>query len=264
MINAINYLSPIRYYSGNITEYDIKSANINCLIDAGMISIEEYKKLYKLPKQQREIEVGLMIKENPNIYTTISKKISEAKVYLFENNPIEDEQVLRIANDAVYIASDIQMKNLQYGDYIRFIPKSVSNIYLNLMSIIILIKYLDNGNIDIDVKGISNTELHNDFLSEIVSVILILEKSGIKDAINYLSVFIEKYLHYELPVTFYREFNSFSKYRINSNSNYIYNTFDYGIDATEKDKYNLDINYNYSILRELFSVLIEIYNIRIK
>ena len=129
---------------------------------------------------------------------------------------------------------------------------------------VILIKYLDNGNIDIDVKGISNTELHNDFLSEIVSVILILEKSGIKDAINYLSVFIEKYLHYELPVTFYREFNSFSKYRINSNSNYIYNTFDYGIDATEKDKYNLDINYNYSILRELFSVLIEIYNIRIK
>ena len=31
----------------------------------------------------------------------------------------------------------------------------------------------------------------------------------------------------------------------------------------ENDKYSLDINYNYSILRELWSILLEIYQMRI-
>ena len=41
--------------------------------------------------------------------------------------------------------------------------------------------------------------------------------------------------------------------------------YPYGLtDVQEDQKYDIDINYNYVILRELWSILFEIYNLRRK
>jgi hypothetical protein len=92
-----------------------------------------------------------------------------------------------------------------------------------------------------------------------MSTITLLERSSINDAIGYLSDICEQYLKRELPVGYYREFNSASLYKVS-----LYDV-SYGLyNASDLDKASIDINYNYTILRELWSILVEIYTLRTK
>ena len=264
IIQKQNYIHPSRYISGRIIEYDIKSANISMLRLQNIISQEDYERLSKMPKINREIEIGLMEKQDPSLYTAIQTGIRASKLKLADSNNIENPDVIvRIANDAVYINSPVELSKIQFGQYVLFKRKSEYRNMIRFGNIIIFIAVLENGDIDIDVKGISenNIPLHSDYiLSIIVSAVTMLEYSGVNVAINYVSNICEQYLHYQLPVGFYREFSPESSYRVKS-SDYFLNGF--GLyDVLENQKYQLDINYNYNILRELWSILIDIYNRR--
>jgi hypothetical protein len=85
-------------------------------------------------------------------------------------------------------------------------------------------------------------------LSIIVSIINTMEKSSVKDALALLNDIYKDYVNLRLDKGFYREFNSSSLYK--------YKDLDYG--AYYIDNINdIDISYNLSILRELWSILIE-------
>lgn len=266
-----NYLTPSRYISGRIVEYDIRSANISILRTKNIISEDEYINLYNMPKKQREIEIGLKIKNDSSIYESIKEGIKEARLELGKSNIINPDSIVRIANDAVYINSNIDLKNTKFGNYVEFRKKSAYNIMIQLYNIIIFLAFLPDGNLDIDVKGLGeeNIKLHEDYiLYTIISTIVIKERSGTIAAISYLTDICEKYIHYNLPVGYYREFNSESSYRLKYTipGNTVNMTrmpgYNLGINnVSEYDKNSLDINYNYSVLRELWSILIEFYNI---
>ena len=261
IISKQNYLTPSRYISGRIVEYDIKSANISVLRNNDIISQDDYEYLASLPKILREKEIGLREKADSTIYTKIQKGINEAKENLVSFNRVKPEQIVRIANDAVYINSNIDLDYLKFGDYIEFKPKSEYNVYCKLNKIIIFCKFNTDGNIHIDIKGIGdNMILHQNYMIyTIVSTITLLERSGVLDAIDYIVDICESYLKRELPVGYYREFNSESLYK----TNYLVGMNPYGLtDIQEWQKFDIDINYNYTILRELWSILFEIYNLR--
>lgn len=263
IIEKQNYLTPSRYLSGRIVEYDIKSANISVLRDQDIITEEDYQYLKNLPKINREIEIGLREKAEPSLYTDIQKGIKDAKRCLANFNQLEDDQIVRIANDAVYINSNIDLEYTRFGEYVEFKQKSEFDVYCNLCGILIFCRFLDDGNIDVDIKGIGNNMiLHQDYMVyTIVSTIALLERSGVEDAISYLSEICEQYVNRMLPVGYYREFNSNSIFRMPYNSEFGFG--DFGItNINEADKHILDINYNYTILRELWSILVEIYSIR--
>lgn len=263
IIQSQNYITPSRYISGRIIEYDIKSANISTLRMQNIISQDEYMRLSSLPKIDREVEIGLMEREDVTVYGAIQEGIRISKLALVDNNNIVNpDSIIRVANDAVYINTPIELKNTRFGDFIEFKKKSEARYIVNLNGILVLISVLPDGNIDVDVKGIrDNAKLHlNYMINIIVSSITLLENSGVNHAINYLSRICEDYLNFRLPVEFYREFSPESCYRIKSND-YFLNTL--GVDrAREIDKYQMDINYNYNVLRELWSILIDIYNRR--
>ena len=125
-----NYLHPSRYISGRIVEYDIKSANISTLRMQNIISEEDYIRLSNMPKINREIEIGLMIKNDKEVYNYIQKGIKSAKLALAKANSIDIESICRIANDAVYINSVSNLQRTKFGDYIEFKQKSEFNIML--------------------------------------------------------------------------------------------------------------------------------------
>ena len=159
-----NYLHPSRYISGRIVEYDIKSANISTLRMQNIISEEDYIRLSNMPKINREIEIGLMIKNDKEIYNYIQKGIKSAKLALAKANSIDIESICRIANDAVYINSVSNLQRTKFGDYIEFKQKSEFNIMLTLLNVIIFCKFMDDGNIDVDIKGIGdNMALHQNY-----------------------------------------------------------------------------------------------------
>ena len=65
--SKMNYLTPSRYVSGRIIEYDLEKANISILYSKGMIDKDKYDLLYNSPKMFREIMIGNMIKDNREI-----------------------------------------------------------------------------------------------------------------------------------------------------------------------------------------------------
>ena len=260
----VNYLTTTRYLSGRIVEYDLSAANISVMRDMDIISYADYIMLKSMPKNIREREVGLMEKRDPSLYEKISKGIKDAKLSLVSFNHIDDTQILRVANDAVYVNSPIDLKYTKFGDYLEFKKKSEYNSFLNLNGVIVLIKFGEDGNIHVDVKGLGiNSELHRNYMVySIISAIAILERSGIDDAIGYISELCERYLHRELSIEYYREFNPESMYKCIYRG--IFNDSEYAMSniVRDSDKQYIDISYNYNILRELWSILFEIYTLR--
>ena len=258
----LNYLTNMRYISGRIVEYDIKAANISVLRDRDIISEADYIMLSSMPKNIREREVGLMELRNPTLYDKIKEGIKDAKESFVSFNRIDDKQILRVANDAVYVNTPNDLKYTKLGKYIEFKPKSTFNSFLNINGTIVLVQFMPDGNIHADVKGIGkNSELHKNFMVyAIVSSIVMLERSSIEDAISYISDLCEKYLRRELSIEYYREFTPESLYRARYTG---YNGMQYGMTiAKDQDRDNIDISYNYNILREVWSILLEIYTMR--
>ena len=84
-----------------------------------------------------------------------------------------------------------------------------------------------------------------------------VQTSGVEIAMRMLKEFYLQYISYQLPVGYYRKFNSDSMFHIKSNS--IYNT-GFDIDnITEDNKNILDISYNISVLLELQKILSSMY-----
>ena len=61
--------------NGFIREYDLSKANINALYERGVIDKALYDNLYSADKSIREKHIGLMIRDNQNIYQEIQKGI---------------------------------------------------------------------------------------------------------------------------------------------------------------------------------------------
>ena len=246
----INYLCPERYVSGRITEYDIKQANINILLRSETIDRTEYDYLQSIPKQQREIIIGKKIKEDKSIDKVIKKGISDCKVALFDTNNIRSYEVIRIANDAVYI-NRVNPLNITKFDNVEFVPKSISNTYLKLRDLLFFINY-ENNNINVDIKGLgTNYDIHQPIISLIVNIVYDLELNGVKSAISQLQNIIDDYINKRLGIEYYREFNVRASYHV-INTPFYLSTLDYLRDE-------IDINYNLFMLRELLSILYENY-----
>ncbi len=251
-----NYINPLRYISGRIVEYDMKAANVSILFDKGVIDYDSYVQYNMLPKDIREKEIGLLIKHDRSIYDTIAGGIKEYRIKFGEVNNIDSLQICRISRDAIYINTSTDLPITQMSNVVEFRPKSISNVMLTLGKIIIFVSLVNNG-ISIDVKGLGNSyTLHQNYMLNIIgSVIYYIERSEIKDALNFLSSIIDQYINKELDIGYYRNFNSGSTYTLYI-GDYVYDVLE--IDPTYLD--NIDINCNLTVLRELWSICIELYN----
>ena len=250
IVESVNYVIPLDYISGRISEYDIKKANINILLKNNVISEGHYKYLESLPKYDREVYIGKMIRSNTYIGECIKFGIIEAKKVLFTSNYVNIDEIIRIANDAVYIN---RLDDLYFTkfDNIEFIKKSEWTNFVKLNKSLLLFININGSSMNIDVKGINNLELHEPLISVLANVILTLERSGIDNAISDLSNFIEDYIDLKLDVSYYRELNSFGNFKIKDKNFYISDT---SISVND-----IDINYNLNLLRKFMSILYNLY-----
>lgn len=254
LANKVSYEAPRDYISGRITEYDLRAANINCLKHLGLISDNEYNYFLNLPKWNREVEVGHLQRENISIYNAISDEIKRVKYNFLVANHIDPSSIVRIANDAVYINSFINLQYLFFDDTYEFRIKGQYNVMMRLGKNITLFVRLDDNNYDVDVKGINDNKLflHESFLSFLCNIIFNIERVGIKEAIKLYNDFYEKYVKRELDINYYREFNAASLYRHKSGF----------LMSQIQDVKDLRIDYNLYLLRELWSILLSLTKIK--
>lgn len=261
-----NYKSSIKYLINTyIREYDLSKANINALLYTGRINREEYNRLYSLNKKDREVLVGLMIKEDNTIYKSISDGIEEARKRLFVSNQIEDHEVLSIRNDAVFVQGRL-LQYTSFKDFV-FVMKNEYTMYLKLQELEIF--YSDTININtgelvtnIDIKGMSeyNMSLHsNGLLGLICDTCYRLQREKIESTMSWIIDIYEKFIKRELPKEYYRTFDHNSGYNIPTfiRSAYLFDIDDSMISV-------VDINRNLLILRDIVSIISDIYRTKIK
>ena len=262
----LNYKTSIKYLVNTyIREYDLSKANINALLYTKRISSDEYNKFLSMNKKDREVFIGLMIRNDRSIYKDIQNGIIEAKRKLFIANSIEDFEVVSIKNDAVFTHGRL-LQNIQFPPF-EFKIKNEYTIYIQLQELEIY--YGDSidpysGEIltNLDVKGISDDNLllhQNGMLDLICETCYRIQRERIEDTMNWISQIYEKFIKRELPKDYYRNFDAFSMYKIHT-----FMRVASLVDIDSSMVECLDINRNLSILRDLVSIVSDIYRMKIK
>lgn len=260
-----NYITNEKFVTNRrIFEYDISKANINILYSKAIIDKDLYDLLYRKDKKSREIYIGYFIKDNmekhnKNYGKVIREGIEEMRKKFFSENDIRDDEVIRIANDAIYVTRPYECTrtSFKFDDNDHFIEFKLKNEFQTMVKLgTVVIFIYDNGyNYNIDVKGIGDEllDLHKPMLSAILNLINCIEKTDKNTAMREFYNLYIPYMNMELPAEYYREFNNFSSYRFHGLKEFGLMNYDFNMNSN----YKLDISYNQNILRELYGLIID-------
>lgn len=247
--NRMNMTTDFPYIiSQYIREYDISKCNINMLFLKNQISAELYEHLYNSDKNYREVYIGNMIKENPSIYSFIKSGIIEYRNRLFKENNINEEDIVSIKSDAVFIVNKV-LDNTIFDNLVEFKNK---NVYTSFLKIKNLELYYNINTDNIDVKGIKDDKLekHNDYIIDFIkTLIYLIEMNDLNIAISIINEIYFKYINFDLDLGYFRTFDNQSTFIIDDIKNY---KFDLPI-TEDKTKYN--IYENISVLMEFNKIV---------
>lgn len=256
-----NYRSGAHFLiDGLIREFDITKANISVLRDANVLSESQYRYFLQCPKLEREIAIGKMEGNNPEISKIKKEGITQARKAFMTLNGIQDSEVLEIRNDSISIIGNRPINVLQVSDRVFFREDGRYTSYYHLGTI----DYYYYANIienieHLAIKGMSDEaiQLHQNFMLDLLNELFYRAQfEGVKSAIPILNSFYKSYIAKELPVGYYRELTAQSMYKLN-NASMISSIY---IDmVTEHEKPAIDISENEKVLRELNRIFASIY-----
>lgn len=242
------YTKKVKWLIHEIFEYDISKANISILLQYGYISEREFNMYAQMNRLQRQIAIG-RLQQDPKYARVINDGFVEARKALILTNNIQDEDIISIKKDALYVLN--RLNHTDFG-YIRFTLRGNYSIFLYCKGLEIYFYYNEReDDYNIEIKGINDDKLylHQDYISFICDVLRLVQKNNVKDAIQLMMEFGKQYNAGSLPISYYREFNADSMYRIGN----------FGmLDANESYKSVLNPSYNYQFNTELFGILTEI------
>lgn len=261
---SVNYKTPMRYFVNTyIREYDLSKANINALLYTGRITQEERDIYLAMDKMEREVKIGLWIKKDKSVYKDIQSGIIEAKRRLVRANDIEDLDVVSVKNDAMFIVGK-ELKETEFPPF-KFSMKNVYTMYIQLCDLEVYYgdsvnPYHSTVDTNIDVKGISDELIllhQGGMLDLICDTCYKLQREDIRDIMRWIELIYQSYIRRELPKEYYRSFDSFSGYTIRTS----YQTMSLGEIDDTMIQY-IDINRNLLVLRDLMSIISDIYHRR--
>lgn len=255
-----NYLIDLPYIiSTNIYEYDIRKANINVLRALNYIDQDYYNKLNSMPRMERQMEIGYMIRSNSEIYKILDTGIKHYKKLLFESNNLEYGSILSIKNDAVFVIGN-KLKYTQFSNEfntVEFVLKNNYTSYYKIQNIEIYFKSdMINGRLIIDIKGLGEKiDLHRQFIGWIAEILSMIEVGDLEMALNDIQIFYNHYINRTLPIEYYRQLDPMSMYVIQTDTAY-YSTMTLPPAA---DKRALNINCNLQVIRTLYGYVSQLY-----
>lgn len=286
--NKTNYISEFIDFiiSKCIVEMDIQKANISVLAHKGIISPEQYLNLFRSDRNKRLVHVGLMQRDDPEITECLKSGITEIRKTIFDIFNISDYNLISIKNDAIFFILD-PMKSIINNDdrvlynretgvitithpyfnnqdgFIHVIPKNIYSSYyrLNKKELLYRKSRLDVPEM-LHISGINDDKilLHEDYLCDFLKALFeTAETNGVAEALNILNNFYMSYINKQVPIGYYRRFDSFSRFDLNhSVSDYADFCADF-IDVNSVDLSDIDISYNESMLRKLQRIYSTIY-----
>lgn len=256
LYQLINYKSGFPFiFSRFIREYDIKKANISILYNRGIISKDKYYELYNAPRMKRQIYIGNLERSNPSIVKELQDGIIEVKRNLFLSNNLGYDDILAIKNDAVYVIDKILSNTIFDG--IEFVPKNIYTSYMNITNIEFYYFYDKVHNSEkLDIKGLGKYKpYHDEYMTDFIMFIMNqIQTESIESVISDFNNFYKAFQEKQLPIQYYREYNSDSYYSIINSS---FKLFEMAND--ESSLKAVDPSYNINILRIIYQYITSIY-----
>lgn len=255
LYEKVNYTQDIALLKNtNIYEYDIAKANISVLLNRGQIDSSLYDFLFNQDNMVRKIMVGNMEKLNKQLIKEKQQGIIDAKKYLFEANHIQDNEVLSIKNDAVFITRELDPNKLQYGNA-RFTLRNRYNLFIRILRLQLFYLLDQRNNLEVlDIKGIKDEVLEKqedymvDFIKELLFTFM---TEGAGKALLLLRTFNRNYMNRELDINYYRDLYT-GRFPLDTGSD----IFSYSADALSNDLVSMvNIVNNGSFLRAISKVL---------
>lgn len=242
-----SYKTPVQaLFNHRIVEYDMKSANTSIAREFGLLPEKRIKELENLPKKEREVAVGLIIRDNPGYSEKQKLGFIAARKLFFSQNEILDEEVVAIKRDAIFVMRYVPRE--QVTENLNFRMKNVYSSFINLGKNI-EVYYKPEG---LDIKGIDDeiyVERHSEYFGEFLhSLIRRVESTDKKSYLSYLRMVFDMYKHRELDSGYYREFNARSQFHYLDGS--------FANEEYLEDLTSLDISHNLNIILKLMTMLV--------
>lgn len=231
------------YRQTMIYEYDLTSANTSIMKFYDLAPKDQIVALDRLPKDQRNIKVGILRGSDPELSKRISRGFCDARTLFGTANKLTDQEIVSIKKDAIFTTrrcSRTEFINENNAKLI-FRCKNKYTTCFPLSSGIEIFAFYDelDDSVSMDVKGIRSDqlELHKDgMLIFLERVVKIIERGQREYLIRYIRDFYDQYRKLELPISYYRTFDPRSRYELIREE-------DWGI-LDEEDLDKIKINFN--------------------
>lgn len=137
----------------NIAEYDMANAGIAVLYNKGLLDKETYEKMTNLPKKEREIKTGLLIRDNPSWYQVQTEEFKKYIDLFIRTNKLLAHNILEVVRDGVWVIGR-RPKELSFSNnVIIFKEKNPTTIYFRYKKKIHF--YVNSFHGTIRVRGIN-------------------------------------------------------------------------------------------------------------
>jgi hypothetical protein len=186
-----------------IYEYDLEHASISVMRSSGLVADEIIDWLETLPKHERVVNTGLLLKENRELNKFLIPEIDRIVNIFIEKNKLEDSDILLVRRDAVFIID--KRPHVTVIDNYNFRLKNKFDTFINIDRQIKLFYY----SLDQKITTSGNFKLPdvvNDFLCEVLDNIYTKNLD-----LNFINTFTKNYFEGNLVDDFYYSFNTLDK-----------------------------------------------------
>lgn len=258
------YVSSIYEYipSSVIREYDLSKANISVLLEQGLINQSQFQYYANLPKNQREVMVGCLQRNNPAILNGVKNGLLNARRMFFEANQIPEECVLYIDKDSI-TTINFDASTTSLTSNLNFRLKNVYTSFYRIFLVDLLYFNDGKGNESYRLKNSTKdmqqqiSSYKNGILDFILEIAYYGQFYPAADTLRMINCAYRKYTSLGFNLDFYREFNNMASYKIKTDSNTHYYYIKDLPDNTSKEL--LDISYNANIFSLFYKIFSKIY-----
>jgi len=204
------YFNPdIEYlFNAEIIEYDLQSAGLSLIREYRLLPPEKITSLEKLDKQERNIVIGKLQRDQAGFSRTLLDKFTLARQTFLTENSIADDRIISVRKDAIFTVGRCDRtvfgelhftERNEYSSYVRFSRNGNLEAY-----------YSDSG---VDIKGIGEMGLskHRLYLLIFLRKVIGMIEGKNQTLKRYLRTFVDDYKSGKLDDGYYLEFNHVSQ-----------------------------------------------------
>lgn len=199
---AIDYV-----FHGKIVEYDMRAASLQISDRFKLLPVSKIEELKRMTKDERVKEVGICQRDIPGYSEKLLQHIREVRRHFIETNKVEDDQIIALHNDALFINSLQPFKLIVDG--IEFTEKTIWTSYIRFENIEM---FYNNDTGQIEYKGVSSKTLPKHEIGmckHILKVFNMIENND-ERTLDYITDYQTKYLKGQLNENCYIPFANVS------------------------------------------------------